>query len=176
MGSSVPIWIWPFAAALLGGYVYVCVADLRSPLDRIARQELRDLKRQGVAIDRVQLVHFLFQAPTPESAYQLRGRPQALSLDARLTTPARSRPRGSGGGAHRDGPRRRVCQRHVARSGGPSQLHSDARGASSLPAAIPSARAGSRGRVHWLVHCLNRWGLRPDHGMQPTGPREPSAP
>lgn len=88
MRSSLPIWIWPFAAALLGGYLYVCVADVRSPLDRIARRELRDLKRQGVATDQVQLVHFLFQAPTPEIAYQLRGRLQALSLDARVTTPA----------------------------------------------------------------------------------------
>jgi hypothetical protein len=75
-------------AALLGGYLYVCVADVRSPLERIARQELRDLKRQGVAIDQVQLVHFLFQAPTPEVAYQLRGRLQALSLDAKVSNPS----------------------------------------------------------------------------------------
>ena len=81
-----PLWIWPMVALMIGGYVYAGLTA--SPLDDQTRYKLRQLGRQGAALDRLQTVRFVFTAPTSDVAHHLQERLQALEFTTTVVSDA----------------------------------------------------------------------------------------
>ena len=78
------LWIWSLVGLMVGGYVYAALTA--SYLDNQTRQKLRELRRDGAVLDRMQTG--AFTAPTSDVARQLQARLQALEFSATVQSDA----------------------------------------------------------------------------------------